>query len=96
MTITHDAPVAYPVGTTTVTWTATDANGNTSIATQLVTVTLNDVTSPSITVPADVVAEATGTNTSLTPGSAAASDIVDGVLAVTSDAPAAFPLVRQQ
>ena len=36
-TLTNDAPPCFPVGTTTVTWTATDAHGNSSTATQTVT-----------------------------------------------------------
>nr|WP_319511266.1 HYR domain-containing protein [uncultured Draconibacterium sp.] len=36
--ITNDAPVQLPVGTTTVTWTATDDCGNVSFCTQLVTI----------------------------------------------------------
>jgi hypothetical protein len=40
---------AFPVGTTTVTYTATDAHGNTATATQMVTVV--DNTPPTITVP---------------------------------------------
>ena len=43
----------FPVGTTTVTWTATDAVGNTATATQAVTV--NDTTPPVISAPANVV-----------------------------------------
>lgn len=43
----------FPVGTTTVTWTATDAAGNTATATQAVTVV--DDTPPVITPPANVV-----------------------------------------
>ena len=43
----------FPVGTTTVTWTVTDAAGNSSSCQQ--TVTVNDVAAPSITCPADVV-----------------------------------------
>jgi hypothetical protein len=42
-TITNDSLVIYSVGTTTVTWTVTDANGNVASAAQLVTVT-NDFT----------------------------------------------------
>lgn len=38
VSITNDAPALFPVGTTTVTWKAVDANGNGSIATQTVTV----------------------------------------------------------
>lgn len=34
----HDAPVWFPLGITTVTWTATDDSGNTTTATQTVTV----------------------------------------------------------
>src|SRR5690606_4274433 len=42
-----DAP--YPVGTTTITWTVEDANGNTASCQQLVIV--RDVTPPSLTCP---------------------------------------------
>lgn len=38
ITITNNAPATFPLGVTLVTWTATDANGNTSIAIQQVTV----------------------------------------------------------
>jgi hypothetical protein len=47
-----DAP--YPGGTTTITWTATDANGRTASCTQTVTVTTNDTIAPTITAPPDV------------------------------------------
>jgi len=43
VTITNNAPAKFPVGNTTVTWTATDANNNTATATQLVTVTDNSI-----------------------------------------------------
>ena len=36
-TLTSDAPACFPIGTTTVTWTAMDVNGNSSAATQSVT-----------------------------------------------------------
>jgi len=36
--VTNNAPVAFPLGSTTVTWTATDASGNTATCTQTVTV----------------------------------------------------------
>lgn len=38
ITITNDAPAQFPIGTTTVTWTATDPNGNSATDTQQVTV----------------------------------------------------------
>ena len=37
VTVTNDAPAIIPLGTTTVTWTATDSSGNQSTATQVVT-----------------------------------------------------------
>ena len=50
--ITSNAPSCFPVGTTTVTWTATDIHGNVSTCNQTVTVT--DTTAPTITCPASV------------------------------------------
>lgn len=47
--ISSDAPAAFPVGTTVVTWTATDLSGNKTTATQLVTV--KDAEAPVFTAP---------------------------------------------
>ena len=44
--VTNDAPAAFPLGTTTVTWTVVDGSGNTATATQIVTVT--DATLPTV------------------------------------------------
>jgi len=88
VTITSDAPATYPLGTTTVTWTATDANGNVSTGTQNVTV--QDTTAPVLSVPADVTAEANAVNSTVNIGSATATDIFP--VTVTSDAPATYPL----
>ena len=46
VTALSDAPDSFPLGTTTVTWTATDAAGNVGTATQ--TVTVVDTTPPSM------------------------------------------------
>ena len=91
-TVTNDAPPGgFPVGNTTVTWTATDDSGNGGIATQ--TVTITDTTAPSITTPTNVTAEATGELTTVALGSPAVTDIADPSLTVTNDAPVAgFPL----
>lgn len=51
--ITNDAPAAFPVGTTTVTWTVTDVNGNSTTCTQDIVVTDNE--DPTIICPSDVV-----------------------------------------
>jgi len=42
VTVTNDAPPTFPLGTTTVTWTATDAAGNKATAQQKVTAVLGD------------------------------------------------------
>jgi hypothetical protein len=66
----------FPVGTTTVTCTATDAHGNTGSASFHVTITAADSTPPHITVPAAVTAEATGPAGAVVSYSASATDDV--------------------
>ncbi|OXA78391.1 Por secretion system C-terminal sorting domain-containing protein [Flavobacterium aquidurense] len=51
--ITNNAPALFPNGTTTVTWTATDENGNTATTPQTVTVT--DTETPTINSTASVI-----------------------------------------
>ncbi|MDP3667621.1 MAG: HYR domain-containing protein, partial [Sediminibacterium sp.] len=50
--VNNHASNIYPVGTTTVTWTVTDIHGNQSTATQIITVTDNEV--PTITAPVNI------------------------------------------
>jgi hypothetical protein len=85
VTITNNAPLdsTYPPGETLVTWTATDANGNAATGTQRVTV--HDTIAPVLTVPADVITEATGTMTSVSIGQATATDIFN--VTITNNAP---------
>lgn len=54
LSVTNDAPVLYELDTTTVTWTVTDVNGNTAIATQFVIIA--DSTAPQISAPLPVTA----------------------------------------
>ncbi|MQP53658.1 gliding motility-associated C-terminal domain-containing protein, partial [Flavobacterium sp. LMO9] len=57
--VTNNAPLAFPIGNTTVTWTVTDGLGNTATATQVVTV--QDTTLPTvITQPLTVTLDASG------------------------------------
>ncbi len=91
ITATHDAtlPITHQ-GTTTVTWTYDDGNGNTS--TQPQNIIINDITDPTITCPAEI-------NQSVDPGSCTAIGISLGtpvttdncsIASVTNNAPASF------
>ena len=88
VTVTSDAPVNYPIGTTKVTWTAKDANGNVSTKEQNITIV--DTTKPVITAPADMTVPATGTRTQVAIGTATATDIFG--VTITNDAPVDFPI----
>ncbi|MFZ1618440.1 MAG: HYR domain-containing protein [Flavobacteriales bacterium] len=90
-TVTNNAPSAFPKGVTTVTWTATDAGGNTATCTQIVTV--NDVTAPVIIAAADIqVAANTGCSaTGVFLSTPYYSDNC-GLPSITENAPSAFPL----
>ena len=88
VTITKDAPEDYPVGTTVVTWTATDANGNVATAEQRITV--KDSIKPVLTVPADITVNSTGVRTIVNIGTASASDIF--AVTITNDAPYDYPV----
>ncbi|MGH9909188.1 MAG: HYR domain-containing protein, partial [Nitrososphaerales archaeon] len=88
--ITNDAPDTFPIGLTTITWTARDTSENTVNATQ--TVTIRDTTSPVITSPADIAVEATSSSgNTISIGEASASDII-GISLITNDALAIFPI----
>jgi len=80
----------YPVGTTTITWTATDAHGNVSVTSGIQTITVNDTEKPTVSAPLSIVA---GNNpnecfATVNPGLATASDNCPGatVNGVRSDA----------
>ncbi|MDA1141476.1 MAG: HYR domain-containing protein, partial [Planctomycetota bacterium] len=69
----------YPVGTTTITWTATDAAGNQASCDQ--TITVEDAEKPKITCPDSIVANNDQGECFATvdPGTATATDNCDGV-----------------
>ncbi|MFN8189782.1 MAG: HYR domain-containing protein [Nocardioidaceae bacterium] len=73
---------SFPLGTTTITCTATDAADNTGQ--ESFTVTVEDTTGPVVTVPADPSAEATGPlGAVVSYADASATDLVDGPVPVT-------------
>ncbi|HXY86324.1 MAG TPA: HYR domain-containing protein, partial [Gaiellaceae bacterium] len=71
----------FPLGTTTVTCSATDAHNNT--ASKTFHVTVQDTTPPTITVPANITTEATGSGGAAVTYTATSSDIVDGTKAAS-------------
>ena len=76
----------FPVGTTTVSCTATDAAGNTSDP-QTFTVTVTDTTPPTVTVPSDMTVFSPNGGTVAVTYSASASDLVDGSIVPTCTPP---------
>lgn len=90
--VSSDAPALFPLGVTKVTFTAMDASGNAAHAST--TVTVVDTTPPIISdIPAPVIAEQSNRNgTPVILALPHAFDVCDANPAVTSDAPAVFPL----
>ena len=96
--ITNDAPSSFPLGTTTVVWTATDDAGHQTTATQLVIVRDDDA--PTLTCPPDLT-RAPNQGTVFVPadgggasnlGAASATDNCDNNVTITNNALASFPL----
>ncbi|RKH01230.1 HYR domain-containing protein [Corallococcus carmarthensis] len=78
LSLSHESGSTFPLGTTSVTATATDAAGN--AATCSIPVTVRDTTPPSLSCPADVAVEATSLQgATVTYAAASASDPVSDV-----------------
>lgn len=73
--LTNNAPATYPLGSTVVTWTATDANGNVASETQLINV--QDTTAPLLVIPANQIIEATSAAGAEVSFVATVTDLVD-------------------
>ncbi len=86
--VSNDAPLVFPFGNTTVTWTVKDGSGNTASATQLIQVV--DKTPPKIIMPSDIVVNATAFETPVTIGQATASGIIDQSQKLTNNATSLF------
>jgi hypothetical protein len=92
VTVTNDAPSTFPLGVTTVTWTATDPSGNTATCIQSVTVA--DDIPPTLTVPANiVVGNDPGQASAVVTYTVTASDNAPGVtVACSPPSGSVFPL----
>ncbi|MDH3632850.1 MAG: DUF5011 domain-containing protein, partial [Gammaproteobacteria bacterium] len=99
-TITNDAPTQFPLGVTTVTFSATDSSSNTGQA--QATITISDQTAPVVTAPADITVAATSpsgiavTDPAIVAflGGAIAIDNVDGaIVTIGNNAPTPLLLV---
>jgi RHS repeat-associated protein len=89
----NDAPAHFPIGSTVVTWTATDAGGHTNTCQQ--TVTVLDLEPPTITAPAGVSTNSSpsqsyASNVNL--GAPTATNDNSGIVIVRNDAPNQFPI----
>lgn len=83
--IVNNAPPAFPIGTTIVTWIAQDFSGNTATANQVIKV--QDTTQPSIIAPSDKSSFVTGIKTIIDLGMPMVTDIADPMPLVVNDAP---------
>jgi sugar lactone lactonase YvrE len=87
--LSSNAPAQFPLGTTTIIWTAIDGAGNMGIATQEIRVV--DTIPPTITALPEITIQAETTESNLIElESPLATDAV-GVISITNDAPEVFP-----
>lgn len=87
--VTNDAPAAFPLGNTVVTYTSADSHSNIATATQ--TVTVVDTTPPVFTVlPVDIDQIASSEQSTVNLGNVEATDIFGAT--ITNNAPATFPV----
>ena len=90
VTISNDAPSFFPLGETIITWTATDAAGNSATSNQKITII--DTTPPELIIPENVIIDATDLETLVSIGNANSTDLTDSAPTITNDAPQIFPL----
>jgi len=90
VSITNNAPEFFPIGETIVTWIATDESKNT-VSTEH-KVTIIDTISPTLTVPEDIIVEATSSDQNEVQfGESIATDNGE-VISITNNAPEFFPM----
>ena len=90
VTIANNASKTFPLGKTSILWTATDVSGNISNATQVINVV--DTTAPKIIAPTDVTVQASSLGNNIASlGNATSSDNVK-IVSLTNNASKTFPL----
>ncbi|MBI2006400.1 MAG: HYR domain-containing protein, partial [Nitrosopumilales archaeon] len=87
--LVSNAPAQFPIGATTIIWTAIDGAGNVGIATQ--TITVVDTIPPVLSSLPDLVVESSNSKQTVELTMPEVKDTV-GVLSLTNDAPEVFPL----
>ncbi|MCJ8273939.1 MAG: HYR domain-containing protein, partial [Psychrosphaera sp.] len=95
VTVTTTSTGPYSVGSHTINWSATDAQGNTATATSLVVV--NDTTAPTLTAPANITAESiSGDPINITLPTVTGTDLVDGQVTAVASTTGPFLLGETQ
>ena len=88
--IVNNTPTLFPLGSSTIIWTAIDNNGNSAFITQQVDVV--DTIPPTISSITDIIAEAVDTYDNIIELQAPSVDDIVGVDSITNDAPEFFPM----
>ncbi len=88
--IVSNGPTLFPLGSSTIIWTAIDNNGNSAFATQQVDVV--DTTPPTISLIPDIIVEAVVPYDNIVELQAPSADDTLGVVSVTNNAPEFFPI----
>ena len=88
--IINNAPTLFPLGSSTIIWTAIDNNGNSAFATQQVDVV--DTTPPTISSISDIIVEAVVPYDNIIELQAPSASDILGVDSITNDAPEFFPI----
>jgi len=90
VTITNNAPSLFSLGETIVTWTATDAAGNSASTNQKIIII--DTSAPELTIPDNVIVDAIGLETIVSIGEATSTDLADPLPSISNNAPQTFSL----
>jgi len=88
VSLSNNAPSVFQFGNTTVTWTAKDEVGNKVNATQIIQVV--DRSAPQLTIPQNIVTDATAFETPLVVGQANGTGIIDTTPKITSNSTGMF------